>query len=860
MNTTITLLPRPITGWLAVVTLLFCAWGAPGLEKRPNVLFIAADDLRAELGVYGNSLAKTPNLDRLAQRGRLFTRAYCQQALCNPSRASIMTGLRPDETGVHDLFVHFRQKAPDIVTLPQLFKNNGYTSIGIGKIYHNLNIQPQGDPASWSRPEVLHWGNHRIDQPKAPGYQEVPFNQLPATQCLDVPDDAYLDGRIAAEAVKALRELKDQPFFLGVGFWKPHLPYNAPRKYWDLYDRASIPLPSPADWPQGAPALAGHSSSEPRGYAGVPKEGPLPADKVRELRHGYLAGISYLDAQVGKVLDELDRLKLSDNTLVVFWGDNGYQVGEHTLFGKLTNFELDARVPLIIAVPGQKQPGVSSRSLVELVDVYPTVADWCGLRPPHRLSGVSLRPVLDDAAQTVKEFALTQHPRPATAGPIETMGYSLRTDRFRYTEWRDWKTGAVREVEFYDHREDPGETKNQVQNAALSKELQQHRNLLQSRVPVPASPAATNAPAPVPGTVITYTPKSSGLYIGSPSIAVLPNGDYLASHDLFGPKSDEYTGYPTSVVHRSSDRGRSWREVSRIKGAFWSNLFVHRGAAYLMGTERHHGRIVIRRSTDGGITWTQPTDANSGLLTAEGQYHTAPVPMVEHNGRLWRGFEDAMGGTQWGKRYRAMMLSVPVDADLLKATNWTFSNYIGRDATWLEGKFNAWLEGNAVVDPNGNMVDILRVDTPGLPEMAAIVQISKDGRTASFDPKAGFIEFPGGAKKFTIRPDSQGVYWSIITAPRPEDMGTRVPGAVRNRLVLARSTDLRHWEQRAVLLYHPNVSHHGFQYVDWLFEGDDIIAACRTAFDDAAGGANNNHDANYLTFHRIQGYRTLRTP
>ncbi len=365
--------------------------------------------------------------------------------------------------------------------------------------------------------------------------------------------------------------------------------------------------------------------------------------------------------------------------------------------------------------------------------------------------------------------------------------------------------------------------------------------------------------AQVPGVVVDYSPAVSGLFIGSPSLAVLTNGDYLGSHDLFGPQSREFEA-PITAIFRSDDRGGTWKPVTRLPGQFWSSVFVHRGVVYLMGTDRHHGRIVIRRSVDGGSTWTTPQDTQSGLLTPNGQYHTAPVPVVEHGGRLWRGFEDAMGGTEWGKRYRAGMLSVPVDADLLQATNWTFSNFLPRDSKWLDGKFNAWLEGNAVVTLQGSVMDILRVDLPTSPEKAALVRISRDGRTASFEPEEGFIDFPGGAKKFTIRPDPRGGgYWSVasIILGADQKVTSLKPGTVRNTLALTHSPDLRHWEIRAVLLHHPDTLKHGFQYVDWQFDGADLIALCRTAWDDEFGGARNYHDANYLTFHRWRDFRSL---
>lgn len=360
-----------------------------------------------------------------------------------------------------------------------------------------------------------------------------------------------------------------------------------------------------------------------------------------------------------------------------------------------------------------------------------------------------------------------------------------------------------------------------------------------------------------PGVVVDHLSKETGKYIGSPGLCILPDGTYVASHDEFGPKSTEFRSAKTCIFI-SKDKGESWKPTGTIDGQFWSNLFVHNNELYVMGTNKHHGNFILRKSTDLGYTWTVPTDKNSGLIL-EGEYHTAPMPVTIHGGRIWRALEYATASTtQWGKRYSAMMISAPADADLLDAGNWQKTNYLRYDSTYLNGKFEAWLEGNAVVGPNGDMLDILRVAVPaGSEEYAAIVQISKDGKRASFDPQTGFVKMPGASKKFTIRYDEKSKrYWSLINYVSPEFRDLN-PGSVRNIQALCSSVDLRDWQIHKPLLEHPDVKNHGFQYVEWLFEGDDILFLSRTAYDDEAGGARNNHDANYLTFHRISNFREL---
>ena len=353
----------------------------------------------------------------------------------------------------------------------------------------------------------------------------------------------------------------------------------------------------------------------------------------------------------------------------------------------------------------------------------------------------------------------------------------------------------------------------------------------------------------VPGVAIDYSPPHSKIYIGSPSIAILPDGDYVASHDFFGPNSTTNL----TRVFRSTDRGLTWQKLTDLKGQFWSSLFVHQENLYILGTNKQYGSVIIRRSQDGGVTWTEPKDKDSGLLFDDEEYHTAPVPVLVHNGRIWRAMEDRNPPEKWGVNFRAFVMSAPVESDLLRAENWTVTNRLRYNQDW-PGR--AWLEGNVVVAPDGQFLNILRNDTK-TGGKAAVTEISFDGKTASFDPQTGFINFPGGSKKFTIRFDPvSNLYWSLSNYILPEYQGEN-PERTRNTLALISSTDLRTWKVRSIILTHADVKLTGFQYVDWQFEDKDIIAVCRTAWQDDREPPHNCHDANYLTFHRIENFREL---
>ncbi len=427
------------------------------LGAKTNILLICVDDLKPALACYGDGTAVTPNLDRLASSGVLFESAYCNQAVCSPSRNALMTGLRPQTLGIYDLPTHFRKAAPDAVTMGQHFKAAGYHVAGLGKIYHvgHGNID---DAATWSVP---HW------KPKAPQYA-LPESTADLrdsrngprgtpTESADVPDDRYPDGQMALEAVKRLKEAAanpSQPFFLAAGFVKPHLPFVAPKKYWDLYDPAKLPMPALNSPPKGAPEFAPTTWGELRQYATVPEKGPLSEADTRHLIHGYYAATSYIDAQVGLLLDALDSLKLTENTIIVLWGDHGWHLGDHGMWCKHTNYEQAARIPVIVAAPGAAK-GARTKALIETVDIYPTLSELAGLPAPTGIDGKSFAAVLKNPASEGRDHAIHVYPR----GSV--LGRAIRTPTHRLVEWkRPGEPAEDAELELYDYVADPDESEN----------------------------------------------------------------------------------------------------------------------------------------------------------------------------------------------------------------------------------------------------------------------------------------------------------------------------------------------------------------------------------------------------------------
>jgi len=486
------------------------------LTTNPNILFIAVDDLKPVLGCYGNTLVKTPNIDRLAKMATVFNSNYCQQAVCGPTRASLMTGKRPDYTKIWNLTTQMRDMNPDILTLPQYLISQGYVTSGVGKIYHPSSAINGVDPVSWSIPYLKAKESDfpaNLGEPAKGQYQLATTKALmtpemikerkqknkelaqdndenpksiigPSTECIDVPDNAYNDGVNALIAQKQIITLSKQnkPFFMAVGFSKPHLPFVAPKKYWDMYQREDMPIAPFQEHAKNSPLIAYHQSGELRNYPDIPAYATLPADSLRiglklekqkELLHGYYAAVSYMDAQVGLLLNTLESLGTLDNTIIVLWGDHGWHLGDHDLWHKHTVFEQATRAPLIIASPGIKAGKTNSFS--EFVDVFPTICNLAGLPIPNQLDGKSLKPLMQNNKASVKEYSVSQYPRKLKKEEVKQlgyqkgnlMGYTLRTERYRYTIWMNdftskqaFQAKKVYAVELYDYEKDPLEKVN----------------------------------------------------------------------------------------------------------------------------------------------------------------------------------------------------------------------------------------------------------------------------------------------------------------------------------------------------------------------------------------------------------------
>jgi len=495
-------------------------------ETKPNVLLICVDDLKPLLGCYGDPRVESPNIDRLAARGVLFERAFANQAVCAPSRNALMTGRRPTTLGIYDLGTNFRKAAPDTVTLAQYFKQCGWRTEALGKIFH-VGHGNHEDPDSWSVP---HWGPRAgpaggyalpENRPSQQTREEALFSNVPAseaaklprgaaTECADVPDNTYGDGRIADEAIRRLRTAKekpDQPFFLAVGFLKPHLPFVAPKKYWDLYERASFQPHPRQKPPDGAPAFAPTSWGELRQYSDIPETGPLTPDQQRHLMHGYHAAVSFMDAQLGRVLEELDHLGLAPNTLIVLWGDHGWHLGDHGMWCKHTNYEQAARIPLLVCASGVAKAGTRTGALAETVDIYPTLCELAGLPIPAGLDGASFAAVLrNPLTARTKEAVFHAYPR-SPRGLGELIGRAVRTERQRLVEWKKPGTPADTAIlELYDYVTDPEETQNV---AAQRPEVVAQLRALLARQPEakPQLKVTSNAAAAAKGQTTGARPK-----------------------------------------------------------------------------------------------------------------------------------------------------------------------------------------------------------------------------------------------------------------------------------------------------------------------------------------------------------------
>ncbi|WP_321826774.1 sulfatase [Maribacter dokdonensis] len=510
---------------LLQVFLLSCKGQNEKSIEKPNILFIAIDDLRPELGAYGSEVAITPNMDALAAEGLLFNNAYCQEAICSPSRASVMTGARPETIKVIENFSYFRDLNPDIVTLPQYLQTAGYETVYTGKIFHPGYTDEE---LSWSR--KAYSGPKVEEMPdRVRGYvlaenQEIfrknraeviakygenaPRNGLgkgPAYEFADAPDNSYEDGHNTELAIETMKEMaqNDKPFFLGLGFLKPHLEWIAPKKYWDMYEDVDLQLTDQHEGPVNGAAMGLHASFELRARADIPNYGDIEEEQAKNLKRAYLATVSYVDAQIGKMLKALEEEGLRDNTIIMLWSDHGWHLGDMGIWGKATNYEIATRVPLIVSTPNMPDAvrGSKTNALVELVDMYPTLCELAGVSIPESVEGQGFKPLLTNPNMEWKTAAFTQFPSPAlrewaanplskgmretSFGPLleevedrikkqqgdkwnrdlfenRLMGYSMRTSQYRFTVWKDYTDTKAKPIffELYDHKNDPTETVN----------------------------------------------------------------------------------------------------------------------------------------------------------------------------------------------------------------------------------------------------------------------------------------------------------------------------------------------------------------------------------------------------------------
>ncbi len=482
----------------------------PTTSKHPNILFIAVDDLRPELGCYGNQEIRTPHFDLFAAEGMVFTRAFCQAAACAPSRASLMTGLRPDSTRVWSLGEEFRKTIPDVVTMPQHFHKFGYYTVSLGKIFHNHmpdrvsfdepDLKPaeymtaeliDRDPESFYYDDELKKELARVREErikKNPNAYAGGWAYGRSWEAADAPDNAFYDGAQTDLAIETLRRIKvkRRPFFMALGYYRPHLPFVAPKKYWDLYDRNRLSLAANPYLPENAPVMAADSNYELKAcydleYVGHPAEFRLPEETARLLKHGYYASVSYIDACFGKLMEGLKTLGLEKNTIVVVWGDHGWKLGEHNGWCKQTNYNIDTRVPLIIRWPRSPSNGRRSDRLVELVDLYPTLCDLAGIDIPFSMEGTSFQPLFTNPDREWKSAVFSQYHRRPNVSPDgkRYMGFSMVTPRYHYVEWRYWDNdrkiaGEVAAVELYDNQADSDENRNIAglpDNAGIVEEL-----------------------------------------------------------------------------------------------------------------------------------------------------------------------------------------------------------------------------------------------------------------------------------------------------------------------------------------------------------------------------------------------------